>query len=241
MIKAIQLRSGVGVGLILVAAALSGCNDLPKRDPNFAATLPALPPAPVQQSTGAIYQAGSTMPLFEDVRAHRVGDMLTVVLTESTDASKSTSSDVSKSDATTVANPTIFGASPQFALPGALPLTPLTKNSLDTNLSSSGSFSGKGDSSQKNSLTGDITVTVADVLPNGNLFVRGEKRMKLNDGNEYIKVSGYVRPIDIASNNSVASTQLADATIVYNGDGQAADSGRMGWLARFFNSPIFPF
>lgn len=236
-----HLRSSFGLVMILSALGLAGCNDMPKRDPEFAATLPALPPAPMQRNTGAIYQAGNTMPLFEDVRAHRVGDMLTIVLSESTDASKSTSSDVAKSDTTTIANPTVFGASPQFALPGALPLSATTNNSLATNLSSDGSFSGKGDSSQKNSLTGDITVTVADVLPNGNLLVRGEKRMNLNQGYEYIKISGYVRPIDIASDNSVVSTKLADATIVYTGDGQGPDSSRMGWLARFFNSPIFPF
>ena len=234
-------RSGLSLVMLAIAMVLSGCNDIPKRDPNFAATLPAVPPAPVQQATGAIYQAGNTVPLFEDARARRVGDMLTVVLTESTDASKSTSSSLSKSTATDIANPTVFGASPQFGLPGALPLTATSKNNLATNLSSSDDFSGKGDSSQKNSLNGEITVTVADVLPNGNLFVRGEKRMNLNQGYEYIKVSGYVRPIDVAPDNSVASTKLADATIVYNGDGQGADSSRMGWLARFFNSPIFPF
>ena len=90
-------------------------------------------------------------------------------------------------------------------------------------------------------MNGSITVTVADVLPNGNLVIRGEKRLNLNQGNEYIKISGMVRAVDVASDNSVLSTKIADATIVYSGDGANADSSKVGWLGRFFMSAAFPF
>jgi flagellar L-ring protein precursor FlgH len=108
-------------------------------------------------------------------------------------------------------------------------------------LSGSRSFEGEADASQSNSLSGAITVTIADVLPNGNLVVRGEKWLTLNQGEEFIQVSGIVRPQDVTTANTVLSTQIADARITYSGKGTLADSNRMGWLARFFNSPVWPF
>lgn len=231
--------------LFLACAGLAGCNSDPIRDPSFAATLPpALEvPAARQAATGAIYQAGYDVVLFEDSRARRVGDILTVRLTESTNASKSQSNSVSKDNATDISAPTILGASPAFALPGLLPLaaTATGNNNLTSKLDSSSAFAGKSGTAQTNSLTGDISVTIADVLPNGNLVVRGEKRLNLNSGNEYVKIAGIVRPLDIAANNVVPSSKVADATIIYNSDGAEADSSKMGWLARFFVSPVFPF
>jgi flagellar L-ring protein FlgH len=84
-------------------------------------------------------------------------------------------------------------------------------------------------------------VTVADVLPNGNLVVRGEKWLTLNQGDEYIQISGIVRPIDIRTDNTVLSGLVADARITYSGKGMVADSNKMGWLSRFFASAIWPF
>ena len=122
-----------------------------------------------------------------------------------------------------------------------MPLSNTDTNTLETSLSSASEFDGEGDNTQKNSLTGSLTVTVADVLPNGNLVVRGEKRVSLNQGNEYVKVSGIVRPVDIDPDNSIASTKIADATIIYNGDGQTASANKAGWLTRFFSSALSPF
>ena len=90
-------------------------------------------------------------------------------------------------------------------------------------------------------MNGTISVTVASVYPNGNLFVQGQKRMFLNQGDEFIKISGIVRPLDIGVNNTIPSTLLADARIVYSGEGAVSDSNKMGWLARFFNSQYWPF
>jgi flagellar L-ring protein precursor FlgH len=190
---------------------------------------------------GAIYQTGNALILFEDIKARRIGDVLTVRLVERTDASKSAKTSSSRETEATLPNPTILGAKPQFGLPGFLPLANTDLNSFETNISAENQFSGRGDSSQRNSLFGDISVTVQDVLPNGNLVVRGEKRLNLNQGNEYVQIAGIVRPVDVTSDNSVISTKVADATIIYKGEGQIAESNTMAWLGRFFISAIFPF
>lgn len=224
----------------LAAVALSACNSTgPKRDPEFAATLPPVVPEP-QQINGAIYQSGNELYLFEDIRARRVGDILTIRLVEATRGSKSAETTSERSQNTNVQNPTLFGTSPEFNVPNFLPLADTNNLTLEQNLQSEHSFDGSGDSSQSSTLSGDITVTVAAVLPNGNLMVRGEKRINLNQGNEYVRISGIVRPADIV-NNTVLSTRIADATIIYSGDGQIADANKLGWLARFFISAIFPF
>ena len=234
----IHIRNRLVTALLVVL--LGGCQSAPKRDPEFASVRPPLP-VPVTHPNGAIYQAGFDMRLYEDLKARRIGDILTVRLMESTDASKSTSTSTDKSTSTSVNNPTVLGASPQFDVPGFVPLNNTNNLSLETNLSSNNEFEGSGASSQTNQLTGNITVSVVELLPNGNLLVRGEKRVTINNGNEYIRVSGMVRPADIQSDNSILSTQIADATIMYTGDGQTADVNIMGWLARFFISAITPF
>jgi flagellar L-ring protein precursor FlgH len=228
---------------IAASLALPGCDMIQpiRSDPAFAATLPHHPPPQAFQPTGAIYQAGYDMVLFEDIKARRVGDLLTIKLVERTDASKSAKTTSSRDTSASIGNPTFAGASPLFGLPGFLPLSDTAANNLEFKLKSEHDFDGKGDSSQRNSLSGDITVTVAEVLPNGYLRVQGEKRLTLNQGYEYVQISGIVRPTDITSDNTVLSTKVADATINYKGEGQLADANRMAWLGRFFMSVIFPF
>jgi flagellar L-ring protein precursor FlgH len=103
------------------------------------------------------------------------------------------------------------------------------------------SFAGEGASTQSNSLAGSLTVTVTDVQANGNLVVQGDKTLKLNQGDEYVHIAGVIRPADIATDNTVTSDKIADAHISYSGKGVTDSSNRMGWLARFFNSPFAPF
>ncbi|MCC7413380.1 MAG: flagellar basal body L-ring protein FlgH [Gammaproteobacteria bacterium] len=232
------LRSAALAALLVLVSA---CNSAPKRDAAYAPMLPAARPAPPQAVSGAIYQSGYDVALFEDVRARRIGDLLTIRLIEATNAQKSASTKTGKTSSATIENPTILGTTPQFGLPGVLPLASTSNNTLETTVSSANDFEGSGDSSQSNKLSGDLTVTVADVLPNGNLIVRGEKRLNLNEGNEYVKLSGIVRPIDIRADNSVLSTKVADATIIYAGDGAPADASKLGWISRFFVSALFPF
>ncbi|MEM7467155.1 MAG: flagellar basal body L-ring protein FlgH [Pseudomonadota bacterium] len=238
-VKRVATSKTLLLGLLVIG--LSACNSTPRRDPAYSPAYPAAFPAPVQRHNGAIYQVGYERTLFEDIRARRIGDILTVRLSEATNASKSASTELDRDTETTIVNPTLLGTNPLFSVPGVLPLAATENNNLESNLRSSNGFTGESDSAQSNSLNGDITVTVADVFPNGNLYVRGEKRLNLNQGNEYIKISGIVRPIDIATDNTVPSTKIADATIIYNGDGAGADANKLGWIARFFISAVFPF
>ncbi len=237
----IRLANPIKLLLALsVLLAMGGCATTPPPKDSYR---PTLPRAYISEESkdGSIYQAARDVRLFEDVKARRVGDIITVVLQESTSASKSATTTTDKSQDTTIASPTILGAIPTFNAPGILPLDSNRNNTLAANLSSANKFEGKGDTSQSNSLTGNITVTIADVLPNGNLIIRGEKWLTLNKGEEFIQISGIVRPQDVSTLNTVLSTQIADARITYSGKGFLADANEMGWLAKFFNSPIWPF
>jgi len=214
----------------LLLLPLTGCETLPKRDPDFS-PVQAVDLHPPQQTNGAIYQAGYDMRLFEDHTARRVGDILTVKLNEDTKAKKKADLDASKSTSTSVTAPNIMGMDPSM----------IFGSDLSATLASEHEFEGEGEANQSNSLTGDISVTVVAVFPNGNLRIRGEKRVTLNDGSEYIRLSGIVRPVDIDASNTIPSAKVADATIMYTGDGSVADSSKMGWFAKFFLSPVFPF
>lgn len=229
----------LGIGVLLML--LSGCASMhPGPTTDYQASYPPVDQPPMA-TNGAIYQDGYGMALFEDIKARRIGDTLTIVLQERTQASKDAKTETSKENDVTIANPTILGSTPQFNAPGILPLASNRSNNLAAELHSDQEFKGEGTSSQGNSLTGNITVTVADVLPNGNLVVRGEKWLTLNQGDEFIQISGIVRPIDIRTDNTVLSGLVADARITYSGKGMVADSNKMGWLSRFFASAIWPF
>lgn len=219
---------------------ISGCQTQAKRDPAFAAVRPSLPPVE-PESHGAIYKPGFDVRLFEDLKARRIGDILTVRLSEATNASKSATTEIEKSNTSTITDPTILGTSPDFNVPKFLPLAATQNLNLESSLSSDHEFDGSGSSAQQNALTGTISVSVVEVLPNGNLIVRGEKRVTLNNGVEYVQLSGIIRQVDILADNSVLSTQINDATINYVGEGAVAESNFIGWLARFFASPFMPY
>lgn len=235
-----ELNISKVIMMIGISLLISGCQDMAKRDPAFAAVRPPLPPVQ-PQSNGGIYKPGFDVRLFEDLKARRVGDILTVRLAEATNANKSSSTEIDKNNTTTITNPTILGASPEFNVPKFLPLDQTQNLSLASSLSSDHEFDGSGSTAQQNALTGSIPVSVIEVLPNGNLIVRGEKRVTLNNGVEYVQLSGIIRPVDVLADNSVLSTHVADATINYIGEGAVADSSIIGWLARFFASPFMPY
>ncbi|MEC9411548.1 MAG: flagellar basal body L-ring protein FlgH [Pseudomonadota bacterium] len=228
--------------LVFIAVAmLTGCyNNEVKRDPAFAAVRPA-PIEPQDNYDGAIFDARNNISLFEDYRARRVGDILTVKLEEQTDAEKETETTVDKSNNNSIDNPTLFGTTPQFNLPGQLPLANTKDNNLAFGLNSNSAFKGAGDSDQNNKLTGNISVSVVEVLPNGNMVIRGERVITINQGNEYIRLSGMISPRDIEADNSISSIRIADAQISYVGDGPTNDANVMGWLSRFFVSALMPF
>ncbi|MDH5693477.1 MAG: flagellar basal body L-ring protein FlgH [Gammaproteobacteria bacterium] len=219
------------IALLLVLFAV-GCSMNPPApaDPEFAPIRPIVAaPPPIED--GSLYQTGYGMSLFSDVSAKRVGDVITVILQENTNASKSTSTQTQKESNVDIPVPTIFGQG----------ITYKGQNILSANLESDRGFSGQGDSSQSNRLTGRVTVTVSEVLANGYLVVQGEKRLTLNQGSEHIRFSGIVRPADIRSDNTVLSSTVANAQIIYGGTGALADASSPGWLSRFLNSPWWPF
>lgn len=223
--------------LILVGSLLGGCASTPRNDTRISQEPYSWPEYPLATTPGAIYQAGRGSSLFEDVRARRVGDVITVVLQESTNAAQSASTSTSKDSSVNLANPTLFGNPFSF---GSSLLGDSRRN-LQTDIGGSRSFSGEGGSQQSNRLTGNITATVVEVLPNGYLRIRGEKLISINKGDEYIRLTGVVRPVDIQADNSVLSTMVANAEIAYGGNGVLADASEMGWLSRFFNSKWWPF
>ncbi|WP_232334886.1 flagellar basal body L-ring protein FlgH [Pseudohalioglobus lutimaris] len=220
---------------VLCCALLGGCTNTPEHThPDFAPsfsehnfpTEPAIPP------TGGIYQSAShNLTLFNDMRAHQVGDILTVVLAEATDGAKSSDTSLGKSNSAVIENPLLAG---QLRTIGS-------DSNLSFDLSSEQGFDGESASNQRNSLQGSITVTVAKVYPSGNLYVQGEKWIQINQGDEVIRLRGIIRPVDISTNNTIVSTKVADARISYSGTGATADANRVGWLSRFFLSPIWPF
>ncbi|OZY85055.1 flagellar basal body L-ring protein [Cellvibrio mixtus] len=214
-----------------IVLALSGCFASQKPmpdDPAYAPTIAANMPVP-QRSEGSLYQDAYGLNLFDDRKAHFVGDVITVTLSERTVSRKSSGVATGKKSGVN------FNAGP------LLGENPTIKGSeLTTTLSQDRTFDGSADADQSNSLQGNITVTVAEILPNGNLIVRGEKWITLNRGDEFIRISGIVRPDDIAPDNTVVSTRLANAKISYSGTGALASTQSMGWLSRFFNSDLWP-
>ena len=219
---------------ILVVASLitivACTNTPPKPDPAFSSVLPAYS-QPLPINDGAIYRAGYEMALFADQRARRIGDIITIELIEKTNASKKASTKTKKDNKMDIATPLIFGG----------PVTHIGKEILAASADAKRDFNGEGDSTQSNSLTGRISVTVINVLPNGNLMVRGEKLLTLNQGSERIQLSGVIRAADVSPDNTVLSTQVADAQISYAGEGALADANQSGWMARFFQSGWWPF
>lgn len=212
--------------LLLAGCASSGGS----RDADWAPISPTAYAMPAAPTEGAIYRASAGMSLFQDTKARQPGDLLTIVLVERTQASTSASTNTSKNSSTGIEAPSLFGG----------PLTANGRNLLSTEVTGQRGFNGKGDSAQSNRLDGNLTVTVVDRLPNGNLIVRGEKRLRLNQGNEVIQLQGIVRQADINPDNTVPSSRIADARIVYGGRGAVAQSNVMGWLTRFFNSGAMP-
>jgi len=218
--------------LLLLAVSMSACVTYERPvpgDPYYAATIPTASSVP-QRTEGSLYQGNYGMALYTDRKALNVGDIITVTLSERTVSSKSSGVSVDKESELDFNAGPLLGTNPSFR-----------GNTLDTNLSQNRSFSGDAGADQSNSLQGNITVTVAEVLPNGGLVVRGEKWITINRGDEFIRISGIVRPDDVSPDNTVPSTRLANAQISYSGTGTLADSQSMGWLSRFFNSGYWPF
>jgi flagellar L-ring protein FlgH len=215
-----------GACVAAVLALFGGCAS----KPDFADDYPrinvqrAILPSGVN---GAIYNRGTDMALFEDIKARRVGDILTVLLVEQTSGTKSSDNNLSQSADISLGVPTIGGT--------AYP-------EVSAGMNSNSNVTGESGSSQSNSLNGSIAVTVVDVLPGDNLLVQGEKWIQINQGKEYIRLHGIIRQRDVAPNNTILSTQVADARIEYSSSGRTGGNASVvGFLARLIFSPLRPF
>ncbi|HTD04148.1 flagellar basal body L-ring protein FlgH [Undibacterium sp.] len=188
------------------------------------------PPPAVQAmqrkgQSGGVFVQDSSWSLTSDSRAFRTGDVVTVMLEETTQASKKADTSFDKSGNVAV-KPLIVGG-----------------KTLKTDIGAGiqRDFGGTSSSTQQNTLQGAITVIVQEVLPNGLLRVTGEKSLYLNQGEEFVRLRGYVRSADIDADNRVSSQRIANARIAYSGTGALADANSPGWLTRFFVGPWMPF
>lgn len=217
---------------LLVAAvflALPACSHVAKLSEKVPPIPATLAPPPVEPAvTGSLWSPGrgTRLALAEDRRARDVGDILTIRLVERLQAQKSTGQDTARS------------SNRSLDLPDAKPFS-LVPEGLFSGGSDS-SFSGSGSAKQENRLTGEITVFVTAVLPNGALAVAGDRRLTLTRGEEQVQLTGIVRPEDIGPDNRVASTRVADARLRYTGTGEVAAQVKQGWLSRFFDK-VTPF
>ncbi|CAH6845147.1 Flagellar L-ring protein 2 [Vibrio chagasii] len=214
--------------LVVMVAGCAGRQDdfIPPSPNDEAYAPPELDYQVTRVSKGSLYTGTTSMTLFQDRRAYRVGDILTVLLDEKTESDKSASTQYGKDSSANITAPTLGNK---------------TFEDVSASVDATRDFDGAAASKQGNSLSGSITVTVYNVLPNGVLRVRGEKWLKLNQGDEYIRLTGNVRVDDIQADNTLSSQRIADARITYAGRGSFADTNTAGWLTQFFNSPWMPF
>ncbi|MDZ7277342.1 flagellar basal body L-ring protein FlgH [Pantoea eucrina] len=207
---------------------LTGCESpallVHKDDAAFAPPDKWEQPAP-QAHSGGLFQANYAWSLMQDRRAYRVGDILTVRLEESTQSSKQARTNFGKKNAVELGAPSLMGQ---------------TFDQLSGAVKGNRNFNGNATSAQQNMLRGAISVAVHKVLPNGILVIRGEKWLTLNQGDEYVRVTGLVRADDIERDNSLSSQRIANARITYAGRGALSDANAAGWLTRLFNHPLFP-
>ncbi len=213
--------------IAVFALGTSGACYASKPAPGFEAALPEPPAPPPAVATGGIFNVNAGYaPLHTGNRAARVGDPLTILLVENTRTSKSAGSQTSRDGG--------FGLTP----PTTGPFGFLNPNAL--NASGESSFKGQGTATQSSTFSSQLGVTIAEVRPNGTALVKGEKRLMLSQGEEWVQFSGIVRLSDIDEDNRILSSRVADARVNYAGKGSIQRASRQGWLLRFFNM-ITPF
>jgi flagellar L-ring protein FlgH len=219
------------LGALLLAGCMGGMEGSRPR-PEFTSPPPpplaaAQDPANLPANTGAIFQpATGYSGLHVGARARMIGDMLTIVLVESTTTQKSASGQTAR------------GGSFSITPPASGPLSFLNPEALKA--ASEGTFRGQGNAAQQSRLNGAIAVTITAVYPNGTADVVGEKQLALSQGDEWVQFAGRVRLIDVDANNRLFSNQVANAQIIYSGKGAVQQASRPGWLSRFFGmiSPL---
>ncbi len=225
----LRLLSIILLAHLVVACATGPMHTAFPDDPDYAPVKTATK-QPEYVSQGSLYLSHSGVALFDDRRAYRVGDIITVELNERTVSSKSTEASISKNAGISIGDDVILSNTLNFK-----------GHDFQTSVDQDRTFDGSGEADQQNSLVGSIAVTVSGIMPNGLLIVRGEKWLALTNGEEFIRLKGLIRPEDITATNTISSTKVANARISYSGTGELADASRQGWVGRFFSSTYWPF
>lgn len=211
------------IACALLSLTMNGCSITPTTIVQKPTTAPPVAARPDTRTEGAIFNAGAYRPMFEDRRPRYVGDILTVVITENTSATKSNDNAQTKDGAHDSSITSLFGHNvPKSVFSG----------------SSSSSFSDTNTADASNTFNGSITATVVDVLPNGNLVISGEKQVGFDKGTEYVRFSGVVNPDRITVGNQVQSTTIADARIEYRTNSKLDAAEALSMFSRFFLSMI---
>ncbi|WP_100642167.1 flagellar basal body L-ring protein FlgH [Alteromonas facilis] len=218
----------------MLSVLLSGCYSTPNHqiqanDPFYAPVVPDIPKETIVED-GGLFRVGMSNSLYSDVKARRIGDLITVNLRENTNASKSAGTSTSRGSS--------MDLQPIIGL-GGNPVN-VGNESIQLGVDSSNDFTGDAQANQSNSLNGNISVTVIEVLANQNLLIRGEKWLTLNNGDEYIRLTGIIRTADISPTNEIDSTKIANARIQYSGTGSFSTAQKQGWLSKFFSSEWWP-
>ena len=239
----IMQRTPLVAAMFLGVAVLAGCQSTTPERFERMSYEPAYPtniPQPQQPNNGSLYQPGA-LTLFDDSRAHRIGDIITITLDESISANKKDEASYDKSNTQDfgVSNPFTFNksAGPVGTVAGAI-AAPF--DGLSLGYGSSGSFSGSADVKQNSTLNGSIAVTVVEVIANGNLVIRGEKWLTIHDGDEVVQFAGIIRSEDIQPDNTISSTKVADVRLVYKDVGVSGDTNRQGAATKMLNK-YWPF
>ncbi len=206
-----------------VVVVASGCATVPDTITHNRPEKSHQPPV-VAPSSGAIFQSASFRPMFEDRRARLVGDTLTIVINEKTTAAKQGAGSASKT------------ASASYTAPTIPFLSATTADKLGVSTSTANKFEDKGAAASSNNFTGTIGVTVTDVLPNGNLLVKGEKQVAMDLGAEFIRISGIVDPRNISAGNIISSSLVAEARVEYRTNTRVDKADVMSMFTRFFLS-----
>lgn len=224
----------MAIFIVVILVMFTGCASVEQakvlpNDPDFAPILPEMEEEPIVP-TGSLFKPNYVNNIYSDSKAHRVGDIISVILSESTQAQKNAKTELKKDSSATL--------DPVIGLGGNA--VNFKNDAIQFGVNQTSDFKGDSKTNQGNSLSGNISVHVLKVLPNGNLMIRGEKWLTLNNGDEYVRLTGIIRAQDITANNTIVSSKVANARIQYAGTGSFAEVQEQGWLSQFFNSSWWP-
>lgn len=223
---------------IMSAKQESGVPTVQNQDPTHGYGARELP-----GSQGSLWKENTYRGLFKDLRAHQVGDLVTVNIVETSKATKKATTKTGRESSIDAGISNALGWENKIkhlTSFGNKKVRSAFDNEALFKANMKNDFSGSGETSRDENMTASITAVVVDVVPNGNLFIRGTRQVKVNNENQVITLTGMIRPEDISPDNTILSSYIADARIAYSGHGPVSDKQRPGWLMRAVDL-VWPF